>query len=200
MMNAPARPMALAPALVLLVALAGACDSAQYSDGAATARPSAAATVSAVPPPAPACRPPYPSAPLTAENVACADPSGMTVARVLDIIDGDTFDAQIDGREERVRIFGIDTAERGEPCYAEASARLEQLAARDVRMVADARDRDRNGRLLRYVYTPDGRSIDAVLIAEGLAYAWTRDGRLRDALVTLEAHARLDGAGCLWTR
>jgi micrococcal nuclease len=131
-------------------------------------------------------------------GVFCADPSAMERARVLDIIDGDTLDVETDGREERVRIFGIDTAERGERCYAEASSRLADLAAREVRLAADARDRDRNGRLLRYVYTPAGLSIDAALVAEGLAYAWTRDGALRDALVSLEAVARMAGRGCLW--
>lgn len=122
----------------------------------------------------------------------------MERARVLDIIDGDTLDVEVDGREERVRIFGIDTAERGERCYAEASSRLQALAGDEIRLAADARNRDRNGRLLRYAYTPAGLSIDAVLIAEGLAYAWTRDGALRDSLVTLEATAHAEGRGCLW--
>ncbi len=122
----------------------------------------------------------------------------MERARVLDIIDGDTLDVEIDGREERVRIFGIDTAERGERCYAEASSRLQALAGDEIRLTADARNRDRNDRLLRYVYTPMGLSIDAILIAEGLAYAWTRDGALRDGLVALESTAHAEGRGCLW--
>lgn len=117
---------------------------------------------------------------------------------MLDIIDGDTLDVEIDGHEERVRIFGIDTAERGERCFAEASSRLADLAANEIRLAADARERDSYGRLLRYVYTPAGLSIDATLIAEGLAYAWTRDGALRDPLVTLEATARIERRGCLW--
>ncbi len=122
----------------------------------------------------------------------------MERAHVLDIIDGDTLDVEIDGREERVRIFGIDTAERGDRCYAEASSRLADLAASEIRLAADARNRDRNGRLLRYAYTPAGFSIDAALVAEGLARAWTRDGAQRDALVALEATARIARRGCLW--
>ena len=122
----------------------------------------------------------------------------MERALVLDIIDGDTLDVEIDGHEERVRIFGIDTAERGERCFAEASSRLADLAADEIRLAADARERDSYGRLLRYVYTPAGLSIDATLIAEGLAYAWTRDGALRDPLVALEATARIERRGCLW--
>jgi endonuclease YncB( thermonuclease family) len=128
----------------------------------------------------------------------CTDTAGMERGLVVKIIDGDTLDVTIGGRPERVRIFGIDTAERGEMCFAEASDRLRSLAGAEVRLLPDARERDRNGRLLRYVYTPAGTSVDAVMIAEGLAHAWTRDGALRDPLVALEASANVDGRGCLW--
>ena len=57
---------------------------------------------------------------------------------------------------------------------------------------------DRYGRLLRYVYTESGQSIDEALIREGLAVAWTRDGQHRDHLVGLDREARAEGAGCLW--
>ena len=133
-----------------------------------------------------------------ASGVFCADASGMTAAVVIRIIDGDTLDVSIDGDQERVRIFGVDTAERGERCFAEASSLLRDLAGAEVRLRRDARDRDPNGRLLRYIYTPDGVSIDALLIAEGLAFAWTRDGALRDALIALESEARAANRGCLW--
>lgn len=116
------------------------------------------------------------------------------------IIDGDTLDVSFNGREERIRVFGIDTAERGEPCFGEASQRLAALAGAEIRVVPDIRERDRYGRLLRYVYTEAGMSIDAAMIAEGLARAWTQDGVLRDDLVALESGAQADGAGCLWRR
>ena len=43
-------------------------------------------------------------------------------------------------------------------------------------METSPRDTDRYGRLLYYVYTENGASIDATLIREGLARVWTRDG------------------------
>lgn len=60
------------------------------------------------------------------------------------------------------------------------------------------RDTDRYGRLLYYVYTADGASIDATLVREGLARAWTRDGQHRKALIQMERDAQGSGAGCLW--
>ena len=145
-------------------------------------------------PPALACSTVRPQTP-----VFCADTAGMQAATVIAIIDGDTFDVTIDGQPERIRIFGIDTPERGDRCFAEASALLESLAGGDVRLQTDARKVDRSGRLLRYVYRTDGLSIDAVMIAAGAARAWTRDGALRDELLALEEQARVARSGCLWS-
>jgi endonuclease YncB( thermonuclease family) len=99
-----------------------------------------------------------------------------------------------------VRFYGIDTRERGEACFDEATRRTRELSGDEVLLVPDERNRDRNGRLLRYVYSPDGLSIDAALVAEGLAYAWRDDGALREELVELEDRAREAEVGCLWRR
>ena len=147
------------------------------------------------------CSAPYPTGPRTTDTVFCADPSSMQRASVTRIVDGDTFHAVVDGVEETIRIFGVDTPERGEACFGEATDELRLLVAAhggQVLLVPDARNRDRYDRLLRYVYTPDGLSIDAVLIARGFAYAWTDDGALRDPLVALETEVRGQRAGCLW--
>jgi micrococcal nuclease len=147
------------------------------------------------------CTPPYPSGPPTASTVFCADPSTMQRASVVRIVDGDTLRALVDGVEEPVRLFGVDTPERGDPCFAEAAdvLRLQVALHRgEVLLVPDARNRDRYDRLLRYVYTPDGLSIDALLIAAGFGRAWTQDGALRDPLIELEATARAQHRGCLW--
>jgi micrococcal nuclease len=127
------------------------------------------------------------------------DPALLQQAQVVHIVDGDTIDVRIGGEEERVRYFGIDTPERGDPCYAEATQRTAELAGQAVLLLPDARERDRYGRLLRYVFATDGASIDARLIAEGLARAWREDGTYRDQLVALEAQAQAARTGCLWS-
>jgi micrococcal nuclease len=110
------------------------------------------------------------------------------------VIDGDTFDSSVG----RVRLFGVDTPERGEGCYREATERLGELACNSVRVEPGPREQDRSGRLLFYVYTENGESIGEKLIREGLAHAWTEDGQHRDFLVDLESQARKEGNGCLW--
>ena len=117
------------------------------------------------------------------------------VMRVSRVIDGDTFDSS-DGR---VRLYGVDTPERNERCYAEAGRRLSRLAGNRVKVEAGPRTGE-GDRLLYYVYTKSGESIDERLVKEGLALAWTRDGQHRDFLVGLEQSARTSGTGCLWSR
>ncbi len=130
-------------------------------------------------------------------------PALLERAEVVGIIDGDTIDVELDGREagvrrERVRYYGVDTPERGDRCYREAKERNEALAAEAVLLLPDVRDRDRSGRLLRYAFDEQGGSIDARLIAEGLALAWPEDGTYRDELLALEEEARAAEVGCLW--
>ncbi|MGB2695525.1 MAG: thermonuclease family protein, partial [Dehalococcoidia bacterium] len=112
---------------------------------------------------------------------------------------GDTIDVRVGGREERVRYYGVDTPELGDRCFADATARNEALVGERVLLLSDARERDPFDRLLRYVFTTSRESIDARLIAEGLALAWREDGTYRDQLAALESEARQQGAGCLWS-
>ena len=94
---------------------------------------------------------------------------------VTRVIDGDTIEL---GNGESVRVVGIDTPERGECGYAEASVHMERLVlGKRVRLTISDEDRDRYDRLLRYVNR--GRT-DAGLkqIERGLAIARydSRDG------------------------
>ena len=111
--------------------------------------------------------------------------------QVIRIIDGDTLDTS----RGVIRIYGVDTPEVGQRCASEATKRLKDLAGNTIRIEVGPRTADQYGRMLAYVYTVEGASIDAVLISEGLAMAWTRDGQHRDYLVGLEREARMQGAG-----
>jgi len=126
------------------------------------------------------------------------DRARLEEADVVEVIDGDTIDVRAAGREERVRYYGVDTPERGDRCYGEATDRNEVLVGDHVLLLPDARERDRSGRLLRYVFTEGGVSVEARLIAEGLGRAWPEDGTYRDELLALESEVRAIGVGCLW--
>ncbi len=89
-----------------------------------------------------------------------ADPTTDGRATVTQVVDGDTIDVRIGGRDERVRLIGIDTPETKKPntpieCYGpEASAFTASIlpAGTQVRLERDVVGRDDYGRLLAYVH------------------------------------------------
>lgn len=108
------------------------------------------------------------------------DSEASAGARVLRAVDGDTLVVRVGGREERVRVLGIDTPETVKPgaavgCYGrQASSHAKAWAAehRSVRLDRDqaAPDRDRYGRLLRYVGPAGGgRDLSAEQVRGGYA-------------------------------
>ena len=119
------------------------------------------------------------SEPVNESRLKCPD---CRLLEVTGIIDGDTFDSA----RGRVRLFGVDTPERGQRCYQAARKRLRELARGTVRLEPGPRARDPVGRSLWYVYTETGNSIDEALIWEGFGHAWTRDGQHRSYLIALE--------------
>jgi micrococcal nuclease len=97
---------------------------------------------------------------------------------VVQVVDGDTVVAHVDGRDEHVRLIGIDTPETVDPkrpvmCFGpEASAETHQLlpAGTPVRLVRDVEARDVYGRLLAYVYrATDGTFVNLALAEGGFA-------------------------------
>ena len=124
-------------------------------------------------------------------TICCSDCMEISVDR---IIDGDTFQSA----NARIMLFGVDTPERGDQCFNEATERFKELAGDTVRMEFGPRQQDRYGRILYQVYNENGESIDEMLVREGLALAWTRDGQHWDVLVAAEEGARRGQRCCLW--
>ncbi|HSE46321.1 MAG TPA: thermonuclease family protein [Gemmatimonadales bacterium] len=98
-----------------------------------------------------------------------------TTYLVTHVVDGDTIDL---GNGQTVRLVGIDTPERGDCGYDQATANMERLVlGKRVRLTTSDEDTDRYGRLLRYVNV-GGRDAGLRQITRGLAIARydSRDG------------------------
>lgn len=91
---------------------------------------------------------------------------------VTKIVDGDTLDVDRDGETVRVRLLNIDTPEKGECLYQEATDRLTELAppGTRVRLEHDQEREDRYGRELAAVFAGDV-FVNEQLAADGLARA-----------------------------
>lgn len=108
-----------------------------------------------------------------------------TYFKITSVVDGDTIKIDYYGKEELVRLIGVNTPEVDGPyteaeCFGnEASAfTKERLSGKWVTIERDNTqdDRDKYDRLLRYVYL-DNRDFGSVLINEGYAYEYTYGNR-----------------------
>jgi len=132
-----------------------------------------------------------------------SDPEAAVV--VQRIIDGDTIEVRLGGKETRVRYIGINTPESVDPRRPverfgkEASERNRQLVqGKTVRLERDASETDRHDRLLRYVWV-DGAMVNEVLVQEGFARAvsYPPDVKYQERLRSAERDARAAKRG-LW--
>jgi len=91
---------------------------------------------------------------------------------VMRVIDGDTFDYfnADTNKIVRVRLLCVNTPERGQKGYDEATTYLRSLLLyREVTLKASVTDKDKYGRLLRYVYVNDNGEIEFInkLVLDG---------------------------------
>lgn len=135
--------------------------------------PAPAPTADETPTSTPTSTPTRTPNPTTAPVTTTAPPPRTHLVRR--VVDGDTVEL---GNGEVVRLVGIDTPEVGECGYDQASTALAVLVlGRRVVLVRPAEDRDRYGRLLRYVDVA-GADAGLRLVRQGLAAARydSRDG------------------------
>jgi micrococcal nuclease len=138
------------------------------------------------------------------ERDASAAPAAAT-APVVRVVDGDTLEARIGGKDEDVRLIGVDTPETVKPgtpvqCYGPQASHFTHglLEGRTVRLVFGVERRDVYGRLLAYVHLGD-RFFNAMLVRRGLARTLTipPNDRYAPFLHGLEVAAARAGRG-LW--
>lgn len=108
--------------------------------------------------------------------------TAISATTVVKVIDGDTLEVLIDGKKEKVRVIGINTPETVDPrrpveCFGkEASNHAKSLlSGQTVTLESDPTqdNKDKYGRLLRYVNLPDGTDFGLTMISEGYAYEYT---------------------------
>jgi len=102
--------------------------------------------------------------------------------KVVKVVDGDTIDVSLAGKTERIRLIGINTPESVDPrrpveCFGiEASNMAKKLlSGQEVVIEADQSqdNRDKYGRLLRYVKTKAGLFYNLEIIKLGFAHEYT---------------------------
>ncbi|AVX31511.1 micrococcal nuclease [Carboxydocella thermautotrophica] len=139
-------------------------------------------------------------------------------ARVLSVSDGDTIHVSLNGKNERVRMIGVNTPEIAHPelgikeqPYGQAAKNYtsKALQGRKVFLEFDVEKRDKYGRLLAYVWLEKPFSnqetearkkmFNAILLQNGYAQVMTIPPNVKyaDFFVKLQREARNQGKG-LW--
>ncbi|MEJ2481772.1 MAG: thermonuclease family protein [Gemmatimonadota bacterium] len=124
-------------------------------------------------------------------------------AQVTRVYDGDTIEALVSGRREKIRYIGIDTPEMTdtrEPVLELARearvANRRLVQGRVVRLERDVQTRDTYGRLLAYVWLGD-TLVNELLVREGFAVArsFPPNVRHQDRLRAAQEEARSAARG-----
>jgi micrococcal nuclease len=119
-------------------------------------------------------------------------------------VDGDTIELD---NGEKVRYIGINTPESVDPrrsveCFGKEASEFNKnlVEGKSVALERDISDRDRYGRLLRFVYLEDGTFVNEILVWEGYASVMTYppDVSKQDIFREAEQEARSEKRG-LWS-
>lgn len=137
------------------------------------------------------------------ENI---DIQNLGTYKVVRVVDGDTFIINYNGKEERVRLIGVDTPESVHPDEEKNTAfgkkvsnfSKEKLSDKEVKIEFDVSQRDKYGRLLCYVYI-DGQMYNKLLLKEGLAKVATYPPNVKyvEDFTKLQKEARKNKIG-MW--
>ncbi len=142
----------------------------------------------------------------TNKGVLTSQPGLYTIDH---FVDGDTIAVNMNGTKETVRFIGIDTPETHKPntpvqCYGPAAAAHTQnvikAAGSKVRLVSDSlgTNRDRYGRLLRYVYLPDGTDVNELNVQQGYAFYYPYFPFTKKAQFKADEQAAMAAKKGLW--
>ena len=116
-------------------------------------------------------------------QVIAADTVQADIFPISRVIDGDTVVVDMNGTNETVRLIGVNTPETVDPrkpvqCFGKEASNFvkSMLAGKSVRLQSDPTqaDRDKYGRLLRYVYLDDVL-VNEEIISSGYGFEYTYD-------------------------
>lgn len=143
----------------------------------------------------------------TQTNNGNSNIENIKLYEVIRVVDGDTFIVNFNGKDERVRLIGIDTPESVHPNeeknteFGEEVSKFSKqvLTGKQVGLEFDVQERDKYGRLLAYAYV-DGQMYNKMLLEKGYAKIATYPPNVKyvDDFTTIQKQARQNKVG-LWS-
>ena len=115
--------------------------------------------------------------------------------KVTAVKDGDTIEMLVNGKPLRVRLFGIDCPEKGQP-FGEKARQYTAGLCFGQTVTAVQRSRDPYGRVVADVYLADKRFLNETLVKTGYAWHYKKFSN-SPLLAAAEVKARRERKG-LW--
>ena len=109
--------------------------------------------------------------------------------------DGDTIEMLVNGRPVRIRLFGVDSPEKGQ-AFGEKARQFTADLCFGKKVKAVQRSRDQYRRVVADVYLADGTSLNVALVRAGFAWHYKQFSKSAE-LAAAEAEARQAKRG-LW--
>jgi micrococcal nuclease len=119
-------------------------------------------------------------------------------AVVVKVTDGDTVVLE---NGDKVRLLGINSPEKGQPCSVEATDKLTELVLdKEVTLIAGSEDVDMYGRLLRYIIVDDNVFVNAEMVKFGFAHVYAY-GEASEYIGVLDAAqvGAIEDHSCMWS-
>ena len=119
---------------------------------------------------------------------------------LVKVIDGDTIKVMIGGTEKNVRLIGLNAPETSDCKGDRSKTELEKLLTGQTILLEDdptQGEKDKYGRLLRYVHTGNGVNVNERIIEIGGAkeYTYDNDYKYKDLFVNAQNTAKKDKLG-----
>lgn len=115
--------------------------------------------------------------------------------KVTAVKDGDTIEMLVRGKTVRIRLFGVDSPEKGQP-FGEKARQYTAGLCFGKPVTAVQRSRDQYGRVVADVYLADRTFLNESLVKAGYAWHYKKFSK-NEALALAEKKAREEKAG-LW--
>jgi len=141
------------------------------------------------------------------KNQQSSNISDSNFYEIVRVVDGDTFVIDYNGKNEKVRLIGVDTPESVHPDEQKNTAFGNEVSSYSKRMLMgkrvqiefDVEKRDKYGRLLAYVYI-DGQMYNKLLLERGYAKIATYPPNVKyvEDFKSLQKQARENKVG-LWS-
>lgn len=125
---------------------------------------------------------------------ACDVTEAPVTGKVIGVSDGDTVTLLLEGREEKVRLFGIDCPELHQAFGRKAKKFTNRMVLHKT-VALTRKETDQYGRTLGFIEV-DGEFLDQALVRSGYAWHYRKFSSSR-VLDSLETEARLNRRG-LW--